>query len=164
MAFWFKIRDFFSRPMSVLNEVGVRPGSQALDFGCGPGSYIPPLAKLVGVSGKVYALDFHPLAIKTVRNLAKRKRLANVESIRSDCDTGLPDGSIDVALLYDTLHDLTDPDAVLAELSRALKPGGILSVTDHHMKGNEIVGRVTDGGLFHLSKKGENTYGFVKAE
>ena len=122
------------------------------------------LARLVGTTGKIYALDIHPLAVRMVRGIALRKRLTNVETIQSNCETGLPDNSIDAALLYDVFHDLSDPRGVLEELSRVLKAGGILSVNDHHMKEAEIVGRITDGGLFHLSKKGEKTYGFVKAE
>lgn len=62
------------------------------------------------------------------------KKLANVETIHSDCKTGLPDNSVDAVLLYDTFHDLSDPDGVLEELHRVLKPDGILSFSDHHMK------------------------------
>ena len=46
-----------------------------LDFGCGPGSYIEPLAKLVSPKGQIYALalDINPLAIRSVRQLAQKK-------------------------------------------------------------------------------------------
>lgn len=47
--------------------------------------------------------------------------LTNVEIIHSDRKTGLPDYSIDVALLYDILHDLSKPNEVLEELHRVLK-------------------------------------------
>lgn len=164
MAFLFRIRDLLRPRMTILREVGVKPGAQVLDFGCGPGSYLPLLAKLVGSAGKVYALDMHPLAIKAAGELARRKRLASIETIHSSCDTGLPDGSVDVALLYDTLHDLTNPDAVLAELGRVLKPGGVLSVTDHHLTGDDIAARVTGTGRFRLSRRGEKTHSFSRVE
>ena len=121
-------------------------------------------AGLVGKSGKVYALDIHPLANRQVRSMAAKKNLANVETIHSDCATGLPDGSVDIALLYDILHGLNEPDKVLEELYRVLKPGGTLSLSDHHMEGSEIIPRITDTGWFRLTRKGEKVYNFSKEQ
>jgi len=164
MAFIYKLRDLLSRRKSIIEEVGIQQGFRVLDYGCGPGSYLTPLAELVGKSGKIYVLDVHALAIQRVKNIASQKRVENVETILSDCRTGLPDHSMDVVLLYDTFHDLSDPNGVLKELHRVLKPNGILSLSDHHMKENEIISRVTDGGLFRLSKKGKRTFSFSKEE
>jgi ubiquinone/menaquinone biosynthesis C-methylase UbiE len=164
MSFGFKFRDLFSPRRNILEEVGIEPGFHVLDYGCGPGSYIVPAAELVGRSGKVYALDIHPLAIKSVKSIASKKQLANVKTICSDCKTGLPDKSIDVILLYDTFHDLSDSNKVLKELHRVLKPNGILSFNDHHMKEDEIVNNLTKKGSFKLSKKGKRTYSFLKEE
>ncbi len=162
MSLAYKFRDFFLPRMTILNEVGIKPGFHVLDYGCGPGSYIIPLAELVGKSGKIYALDIHPLAIRGVQTIASKKQLTNVETIRSDCKTGLPDNNVDVVLLYDTLHTLSDPNGVLEELHRVLKPNGIFSFSDHHMKENEIISKVTNRGLFTPSRKGERTYSFLK--
>ena len=155
MSLEYRFRDFFLPRMNILKEAGIKPGFTVLDYGCGPGSYITPLIELVGKAGKIYALDIHPLAIQKVRNIALKKQLANVETICSDCKTGLPDNSIDVVLLYDILHNLSKPDEVLVELHRVLKPKGILSVGDHHMKENEMTYKVADQDLFKLLRKGE---------
>ena len=164
MSFWFRIRDSFLPRKNVLAEAGIKPGFSILDYGCGPGSYTMAAARLVGKSGKTYALDIHPLAVRYVQSRAVKKGLTNIATILSDCETGLPDESTDVVLLYDTFHVLNEPDKVLAELHRVLKPNGILSFNDHHMKEeNEIIARVTHGGLFRLSSKGERVYNFVKA-
>jgi ubiquinone/menaquinone biosynthesis C-methylase UbiE len=112
----------------------------------------------------VYALDVHPLAIQMVQNLASKMKLMNVKTIHSDCKTGLPDKSLDVVLLYDTFHDLNKPDDVLEEIHRLIKPNGILSFSDHHMKEEEILLKVTKSGLFKLLRKGERTYSFLKKE
>jgi len=162
MSLTYKFRDFFLPRMNILKEVGIKPGSHVLDYGCGPGSYIIPLAELVGKSGKIYALDIHPLAIQMVQNIASKRQLTHVETISSDCKTGLPDNSVDVVLLYDTFHDLSDPNGVLEELHRVLKPNRIMSFSDHHMKENEIVSKVTNKGLFRLSRKGKRAYSFSK--
>jgi ubiquinone/menaquinone biosynthesis C-methylase UbiE len=162
MSFLFIFRDILLPRKDVLAEVGIKPGFHILDYGCGPGSYAVVAARLVKESGKVYALDIHPLAIQKVRDAASKRGLANIETILSDCATGLPDESIDIVLLYDTFHELGKPDEVLAELHRVLKPNGILSFSDHHMKENEIVSKITDKGLFRLSRKGKRVYNFLK--
>jgi ubiquinone/menaquinone biosynthesis C-methylase UbiE len=164
MALEFKIRDFLGPRGDIVKEIGLKEGYHVLDYGCGPGGYVPAVAELVGKLGKIYALDINPLAVEMVKKLAAKKRLPNVETILSDCDTGLPDGSIDVVLLYDTFHDLSDPNMVLEELHRVSKPNGILSFSDHHMKENEIISGMTNNGLFRLLRKGERTYSFVMEE
>jgi len=163
MALSFKLRDWVLPRRRILREVGIRRGDRVLDYGCGPGSYIGPLAELVGEEGRIYALDLHPLALQMVQRIALRKGLKNVETIPSDCKTGLPGESIDVVLLYDVLHELSSRDDVLRELHRVLKPQGVLSVMDHHMKEGEVVSAVTGGGLFRLLKKGKRTLNFCKA-
>jgi ubiquinone/menaquinone biosynthesis C-methylase UbiE len=164
MALSYKFRDLRLPRKSILEEVGIKAGCYVLDYGCGPGSYVAPLAELVGESGKVYALDIHPLAIRKVHSIASKKRLVNVKTILSDCKTGLPDNSLDVVLLYDIFHCLSDPAGVLKELHRVLKPDGILSFSDHHMKDKDIVSQITNSGLFRLLKKGRRTYSFLKVE
>jgi len=164
MALIFKVRDFFMPRRHVLQEVGIEAGFYILDYGCGSGSYIVPLAELIGTSGQIYALDIHPLAIKKVRQIASHKGITNMRTIESDCETGLPDNHVDVVLLYDTFHTLAQPNQVLRELRRVLKPDGTLSFSDHHMKEQDILTRVTNRGLFKLSAKGKKTYSFLKVE
>ena len=131
MFFTYKFRDFFVPRMKILKEAGIEEGFQVLDYGCGSGSYIAPISDLVGPSGKIYALDIHPLAVQTVKRRATIRKLTNVETIQSDCQTALPDQSVDVALLYDVFHDLDNPKEVVRELRRILKPNRILSFSDH---------------------------------
>ena len=109
------------------------------------------------------ALDIHPLAIESVEDITIKNRLGNVKTIHSDCATGLPDQSIDVVLLYDTFHDLDNPEEVLQEIKRILKPEGILSFSDHHMKDKAIKEKMTKGDLFNLVKKNHKTYTFSKS-
>ena len=164
MAFTFKVRDFFRPRRDIVKEVGIKEGFHVLDYGCGSGSYVTAVAELVGKSGKIRALDINPLAIKMVKKIIAKKQLLNVETILSDCNTGLPSDSIDIILLYDTFHDLADQNMVLEELHRVLKPTGILSFSDHHMKENAIKSKMTKLGLFKLLRKGKRTFSFVKKE
>jgi ubiquinone/menaquinone biosynthesis C-methylase UbiE len=162
MSLVIRFRDMRLPRREILKEVGIQTGSRVLDFGCGPGSYVPAVSEMVGPSGKVYALDIHPLAVEGVQRLVSRRGLTNVETILSDCQTGLPDDSMDVALLYDIYHDLAEPEAVLKELHRVLKPDGTLSFNDHHMKDKEVMAGIATGALFRLAGKGRMTYKFSK--
>ena len=164
MSLMFKLRDIFLPRLDVLKEAGIESGFCVLDYGCGPGGYIVPLAELVGPSGKIHALDINPLAIKEVKKIAARKGIENIETIESNCNMGLSDNCVDVVLLYDTFHDLSQPDDVLRELHKVLKSDGTLSFSDHHMKEKDITTRVTNSGMFRLSKKGKKTYSFSKAD
>jgi len=170
MSLGFKLRDLFTPPKAILDEVGIGPGLQVLDYGCGPGSHALVAAQLVGASaqeylgasGRVYAVDINPLALRRVEKVAAKRSLTNIETILTDCATGLDADSVDVVLFYDTYHDLANPDAVLKELHRVLKPGALLSFSDHHMEHEQILSEMAKGGLFELSERGERTYTFVR--
>jgi ubiquinone/menaquinone biosynthesis C-methylase UbiE len=159
-VFW--LRDWLRPRREVLREVGIHPGCCLLDYGCGTGSYIRESARLVSECGEVHALDANPLAIRAAKQIAARYGLPNVKTILSDCATGLPDMSVDVVLLYDILHDLSDRDDVLREIHRVLKSGGILSVSDHHMHGPQIVARITSGQRFRFTSSGRITRTFAR--
>ena len=138
---WFRYRG--SHPAQALAEAGVRSGDTVLDFGCGPGGFSIAAASLVGKKGRVYALDIQPLAARTVKKKARERGLANIETITSGSIRDSGDKTVDVVLLYDIFHFFKEPDAVLAELHRVLKDGGVLSASDHHIKGQRLVAGIT---------------------
>jgi ubiquinone/menaquinone biosynthesis C-methylase UbiE len=162
MAVMFKFRDFLRPRKNVVKEAGIKPGHHVLDFGCGPGGYIYPVSELAGPTGTIYALDVNPMALESVRKIAAQKKINNLVTILSNNHTGLPEASIDVVLLYDVFHHLKNPGDILKELRRVLKPDGILSMSDHHLKQAEIISGMTGGGLFRLFKKGKMVYNFRK--
>lgn len=162
MVFAFAIRDRLRPRKRILAEAAIRAGYRVLDYGCGPGSYVIPAARRVGKSGIVYGLDNNPFAIEHVRRLADKHDLKNVQLILSDCATGLADESVDVVLLYDVLHLLSQPEKVLAELARILRPQGIMSVCDHHLRAEELMVLVTGSARFLCEFKGRHTHGFIK--
>jgi len=128
--FFLGLRDRFGipfKPEEEIKKIDIKQGQTILDFGCGIGSYTIPAAKLVGKQGKVYALDKQPLALKKVEEKAEREGLHNIYTILSDGNTGLPDESIDIVLLYGVLPEIEDKEFILKELHRVLKPSGYLS-------------------------------------
>jgi ubiquinone/menaquinone biosynthesis C-methylase UbiE len=138
MSWSFRKRDAESFTSPFHDEVKIRRGDTVLDFGCGPGSFSIAAAHRTGPSGRVYACDIQPLAERYIRRKAAAAGLDNVRFLCAGRDSGLPEASVDVVLLYDVLHMLGEPSAVLAELARVLRPGGVLSVSDHHMENADI--------------------------
>jgi ubiquinone/menaquinone biosynthesis C-methylase UbiE len=157
------LRDLFVSPEEIMGEVDIQPGFHVLDYGCGTGSFTFEAAQRAGPEGKVYALDIHPRALEKVQKGALKKGLANIETVLTSCITQVDAGSIDAVLFYYVLHWLTDPDCVLRELHRVLKPGALLSFRDPYMKEEEILSTITGKGWFRMWGRGEKTYRFIKA-
>ena len=122
LSFKFKVRDFFNPPVKILKDLGVKKGQYVLDFGCGPGGFSLAASRLIGSTGKIYALDVNPVAIDRLNKISIKKKLYNINTILSDCKTGLSDNSIDLILLFDIYHELEDYPCVLEELYGVLKP------------------------------------------
>lgn len=162
MAFLFKIRDKRNPPKELLEEAGVKKGKQVVDYGCGPGSFVFPTAEMVGPKGKVIAIDKHPLAIQTIEKQSERKGLTNIQTILTDCDTKISSESIDIVLLYDVIHLFKEPKRILTEMYRVLKRSGLLSVSNPHMKKEDILKKIVENSDFKLVKQGEKTFSFQK--
>ena len=160
MALTYKIRDARLSRQAFLDETGIKPGNTVLDYGCGPGSYVVKVAGMVGEGGHVYALDRQPLALRMVSEAARHAHVSNVTTILSDGYTGLPSNSVDVALLYDIYHDLLKPQSVLKELYRVLKPTGMLSSHDHHLKEDALRQAIESSELFTLARSDVHTMSF----
>ena len=152
MTFILRLRDIFSPPQRTLGQIDeIKPGAYILDYGCGPGSYSIAVSELVGPTGKVYAVDIHPLAVLGVQKKVVEKGIPNIEILLTDCKLEIPDASIDVVLLIYVLHDFKDSGSILSELCRVLKPDGILVVKDQNLDNNKVISIVTSRN-FKLSK------------
>jgi ubiquinone/menaquinone biosynthesis C-methylase UbiE len=144
MTLILRLRDIFNPPQKILRQIEeIRPGAHILDYGCGPGSYSMAASKLVGPTGKVYAVDIHPLAVIGVEKKIAEKGIPNIETLLTDSNLGIPDASVDVVLLIYVLHDFKEPGSILSELERVLKPDGILVVKDQNLDINKVISIVT---------------------
>jgi ubiquinone/menaquinone biosynthesis C-methylase UbiE len=130
----FRLLDtFFPYIDRRVRGFGLAPGMAVVDYGCGPGRYSLRFARLVGESGRVFAVDVHPLAMEAVRRLRVRYGLANLEAVLArGYDTGLPSGLADRVCAIDMFFSVRDPGAFLAEVDRLLKPQGLLLLDDGH--------------------------------
>lgn len=164
MSLEFRLRDRLRPPVRILGAAGVQTGMTVVDFGCGPGGFTLAAARLVGPKGLVYAIDIHPLAAASVRRSAEKDGIRNVRMILGGSLADIPDGAADMSLLYDVLHGLPEPEGNLAEQHRVLKPKGVLSVMDHHLKEAPLLTLATADGRFRLIRRSRWTFDFEKLE
>jgi ubiquinone/menaquinone biosynthesis C-methylase UbiE len=119
---------FFS-PEQTLAKLGLGGScGDVVDFGCGYGTFSIPAARIV--RGTVHALDIEGDMVETTRRKAEEAGLTNVRVDWRDFvadGTGLPDGSVDYAMLFNILH-CQQPDVLLRETWRILSPGGLLGI------------------------------------
>jgi predicted methyltransferase len=119
-------RDSWQRVDDVFRELGIAPGSRVADLGAGGGYFTTRLARAVGPSGRVYAVDVNPISLRELRE-ALPKDLTNIEVVRGEeNDPKLPPASLDAVLVVNAYHEFAEYAAVLARVREALKPGGRL--------------------------------------
>ena len=104
----------------------LRPGQRLLDFGCGPGSISIGLATAVR-PGEMHGVDMEESQIELARSAAEFLRQENaVFHVGDVTDLPFEDGYFDVAHCHNVLMHVPDIQAVLAEVKRVLKPGGLI--------------------------------------
>lgn len=156
-------RDTWQRPVKAMDALGIHAGSAVADVGAGGGYFTVRLAARVGVKGKVYAEDLDDTTLLQIRQSAEKETLAPVLNNQgSQEDPRLPERSVDAALVVDAFHEFTHPDAMVAGIFRAIKPGGRLGVIDrtarlgltpsqyreqHFLPQEMLIDQVTRGGL-----------------
>ena len=159
MSFAFSIRDILFPVGKRLDRFGIRKGSVVVDFGCGPGSYLERASQMVGDSGKVFAVDVHPLAIMSVKRKVKQKNLSNVVPVLS---TGYPVGIenqlADVIYALDMFHHVKDTDGFLVELHRLLKQNGALFIESGHQPVEDARKKILESGCWVIVKEEQNLF------
>jgi ubiquinone/menaquinone biosynthesis C-methylase UbiE len=130
----FTLTNVFRRlahdPAAILGPF-VRPGDTVLDFGCGPGFFTIPLARLVGESGRVIAVDIQPGMLDKTRRKAEKAGLgARVRAVLADGTGLLLDGPADFALVFWMAHEVDDLEDLFRGIRAALKPDGRLMLVE----------------------------------
>lgn len=124
-------REIFHLRNEIVAAVGLKPGMAIADIGAGTGLFTLPFAEAVGEGGKVYAVEIARNFLDHIRARAARAKAANVETVlATERSVELPESSIDLAFICDVYHHFEYPQASLASLHKALKPGGMIVLID----------------------------------
>jgi SAM-dependent methyltransferase len=126
-------------PDTAINVLKIARGSSVADIGAGSGYMTMKLSTRVGPEGKVYANDIQPQMLQMLANRLASSKIANVVLIQGTIDDPrLPEASVDLAMMVDVYHELSQPQAMLRHLRAALKPGGRLVLLEYRKEDPSI--------------------------
>lgn len=119
----------------IVRKFGITEGEIVADIGCGIGYFAIPAAKVVGKSGKVFALDISEIMLSEVHKRAEAEGMENITTINNKNEQiPLETGSTHVAFLAFILHELTDKEAMLKEVYRILTQEGRVAIIEWKKK------------------------------
>lgn len=118
-------REREEQPTKLLKLLDVKAGQVIADVGAGSGYHAVRLAKLVGETGKVLAVDIQQEMLDLIIARAKSEKISNIETILGmETDPKLPREKIDMILMVDVYHEFSHPYEMMEKMVAALKPGG----------------------------------------
>ena len=115
----------------VIGRLGLKPGDVVADLGAGAGVFSVPLARAVGPTGKVYAVEIDQALVDHISRKASDQKAGNVRAILGTfTDPALPSADVDVAFFHDVVHHIEDRPGYLKQVTRYLKPAGRFAIVE----------------------------------
>jgi ubiquinone/menaquinone biosynthesis C-methylase UbiE len=125
-------RDQEEAPDVALDVLKIPKGAWVADIGAGSGFITERLSARVGPTGRVFANDVQPQMLQILARRLAQRNITNVTLVQGTVDDPkLDPGSVDLAIMVDVYHELSQPQAILKHLRAALKPGGRLVLLEY---------------------------------
>ena len=132
-------RELEEDPNLALRLLGIKRGATVADIGAGTGYYSIRMAKIVGPLGKVYASDIQVGMLNLLQQNVVRAQVTNVIPVLGAFDDPkLPAGSLDLAIMVDVYHEVSEPQKLLQRLREALKPDGRLVLLEYRAEDPDV--------------------------
>jgi precorrin-6B methylase 2 len=132
-------REKEERSSLLLKSLAFKPGQVVADIGAGSGYFTFPIAREVGATGKVYAVDIQPEMLDLIRKRMRERKVTNVVPVlATETDTKIPKESIDLMLLVDVYHEFSHPYEMTCAMVSALKPGGQLVFVEYRLEDPDV--------------------------
>jgi SAM-dependent methyltransferase len=140
---------------TTLDRLQLRPGQRILEIGPGPGRLLIPAAKRILPDGEAVGIDIQPGMIERLQVRAGRAGVTNLKAILgSATEPHVPEASFDIVFLCTALGEIPDRAVALTQCHRALKAGGVLSITeifgDPHYQSRSVVRRLAEAAGFQF--------------
>ena len=132
---------------------GVVEGAAVADVGCGPGAVSAVLARLVGPSGSVRAVDRDADVVEAARATARMAGVDNVTfGVAEAGESGIPPGSVDLVMIRHVLaHNGGGEQAIVDHAASLVRPGGAVYLVDVDMLAIRL--RPPDADLIDLNTR-----------
>ena len=125
-------RDDEEAPDVALNVLKIAKGATVADIGAGSGFITERLSARVGPAGRVFANDVQPQMLQMLARRLAARSITNVTLVQGTIDDPkLDPASVDLEIMVDVYHELSQPQAMLRHLRAALKPGGRLVLLEY---------------------------------
>lgn len=124
-------RDKWQRSEDLLRMLKISHGSRVADIGCHEGYMTFKLARQVGETGLVYAVDLEQGKLDKVRKRADENGIAQIRTVKGERDNPkLPPGVLDAVIILDTYHEMAAHAKILQHVRTSLKRGGRLLICE----------------------------------
>jgi SAM-dependent methyltransferase len=150
------VRRWMMDPVPILSPF-VRQGMTVLEPGPGMGFFTIPLARLVGASGRIIAVDLQPKMIEGLkRRAANADVLDRIDARVTSADTmGLADltAKVDFTLAFAMVHEFPNAARFFAEVAHASKPNAqvLLAEPSGHVNGVQFESELTAAAAAHFA-------------
>lgn len=127
----WKERDQWQQADDIIAKLNLKEGDKVGDIGCHEGYMTMKLTKVVGRSGKVYAVDVQQNRLDKLNGILDDEGITNVTTVKGDYDNPhLPPNTLNGAIIIDTYHEMDDHDDMLRHIKASLKLGGKLIICE----------------------------------
>jgi len=118
-------RNREEEPAKLMKALKLKEGMTVCDLGCGNGFYTLKLAKEVGPTGKVLAVEIQQEMLDLLAKRAEKAGIKNYQPILGTvADPKLPENSVDLILIVDVYHEMDHPVEMLSAMRKSLSKTG----------------------------------------
>lgn len=114
---------------ALFDRIGIKPGWRVIEVGCGPRGCLGLLSERVGGTGQVVGVERGGEAVERAQRFIAEEHLTNVQVIHRDArDTEFASESFDMATARLVLVNVPQPQAIVNEMVRLVRPGGVIAL------------------------------------
>ena len=136
-------REMEESPDQMLDALNLKKGQRVADVGAGVGYLTLRIARRVGPAGEVYGVDIQKEMLERLRKNAEKAKLDNIETVLgTENDPKLPAGGVDLILMVDVYHELSQPQAMLQHMKTALSREGRLVLVEYRKEDPSVPIRI----------------------
>lgn len=147
-------RAIYDKRYEILDEMHLKPGMDVADIGAGSGLFARLIAQRVAPSGTVYAVDIAKNMIEHIDKTAQEEHIANLKAVLGDPHSPqLAPNSVDAICIIDSYHHFEFATDMLKEISKALRPNGVLMLIDF-----KRIDGVSRDYILKMVRAGEGTF------